>query len=223
MNRNISIVYKILTALVLLTGILLHLIKTDSIISMLSYYTFQSNIMCFFAFATYIIIEFREKYNKCKKGDIYYFFKGAMVIMIFITTVCYHIALSPQFEFDMGLKNTTDMYNNIANLIVHTIAPCLVILDYFLFEEKGNFKMCYPFLWLCIPFNYVLYVYVYASYGGTFYSIGGSEKFAYFFLDYIQIGINGVIKWMIVLTLGILIVSHLLVVVDRLLAKRIKK
>ena len=222
MKRNFSIAYKILTALILLTGITLNISKTSSVITLLSYYTFQSNIICFFSFVVFFVIEILEKYYKCKKGDIYYLFKGAIVIMIFITTFCYHIALAPQFQFDMGFKNTSDIYNKIANCIVHTIAPSLVILDYFLFDEKGRFKKFYPFLWLIFPYNYMLYVYMYASYGGKFYNIGGSDRFAYFFLDYVKIGINGVIKWLIIITLGILLASYMLVWIDKKLVKKIK-
>lgn len=222
LTRKFSVIYKILTALVLLTGITLNLSKTSNIVSLLSYYTFQSNIICFIAFVTYTVIEIREKSGKCIKGDMYYFVKGAVVIMIFITTFCYHIALAPQFDFDMGFKQTTDIYNKIANFFVHTLSPCLVILDYFLFDEKGNFKKYYPFLWLCFPLNYVLYVYIYASQGGTFYNIGGSQRFAYFFLDYIEIGVSGVIYWIIGMILGILLASYMLVIIDRILGKRSK-
>lgn len=222
MKRNISITYKILTALILLTGITLNLSKTSSVVSLLSYYTFQSNIICFFAFVSFSVIEIREKYNKCKKGDVYYVFKGAIVIMIFITTFCYHIALASKFEFDMGLNNTSDMYDKIANSIVHTIAPILVILDYFLFDEKGWFKNFYPFIWLFYPYNYVLYVYMYASHGGSFYNIGGSSRFAYFFLDYVEIGVNGVVKWIIIMTIGILIASYMLVLIDKMFVKKMK-
>ena len=220
MKRNISIIYKILTALILLTGVTLNISKTSSVISLLSYYTFQSNIICFFAFVTFSIIELRQKNSKCIKGDVYYLVKGAIVIMICITTVCYHIALAPQFEFDMGLKNTTDMYNMIANFIVHTLSPGLVILDYFLFDEKGWFKKYYPIIWICLPYNYVLYVYLYASQGGSFYNIGGSDQFGYFFLDYIKLGVFGVVKWIIIITLGILIVSYLLIIIDQILGKK---
>lgn len=173
----------------------------------------------FFSFIVFTIIEIRGKYNKCRKGDIYYLFKGAIVIMIFITTFCYNIALAPQFEFDMGFVKTTDLYNKVANAIVHSIAPGLIILDYFLFDEKGNFKMYYPFLWLFFPFDYVLYVYIYSSQGGNFYNIGGSNQFAYFFLDYIQIGVCGVIKWIIIITIGILIASYAFIIVDKILKR----
>lgn len=173
----------------------------------------------FFSFIVFTIIEIRGKYNKCRKGDIYYLFKGAIVIMIFITTFCYHIALAPQFEFDMGFVETTDLYNKVANTIVHSITPGLIILDYFLFDEKGNFKIYYPFLWLIFPCDYVLYVYIYSSQGGNFYNIGGSKQFAYFFLDYIQIGVCGVIKWIIIITIGILIASYAFIIVDKILKR----
>ena len=140
--------------------------------------------------------------------------------MIFVTTFCYHVALAPQFSFDMGFVKTTDLYNKIANSLVHTLSPCLVILDYFLFDEKGNLKKYYPFLWLICPFNYVFFVYMYAAKGGTFYGIGGSQRFGYFFLDYVEIGITGVVKWIIVMTLGILMASYLLIAIDKILEKK---
>lgn len=222
MKRKFSVIYKILTTLSILTGITLNLSKTSKVATLLSYYTFQSNIICFIAFAIYTVIELRESYCKCTKGDIYYLSKGAVVIMIFITTCCYHVALAPQFSFDMGFVYTTDLYNKIANFFVHTLSPCLVMLDYFLFDEKGNFKKFYPFLWLTFPLNYVFYVYIYAAQGGTFYGIGGSQRFAYFFLDYIELGVTGVAKWIIVMTLGVLIVSYILVTIDKILAKKNK-
>lgn len=218
MTRRISVIYKILTALALLTGIVLNLFKTTSAISLLSYYTLQSNILCFIAFISYSAMEIRNINKKCKKGDIYYLIKGAMIIMIFITALFYHIALVP-VGFTMELDKTF-IVKRIANFFVHTISPCLVILDYFLFDKKGKFKGYYPFLWLFFPFNYVIYVYFYASQGGTFYNIGGSNKFAYFFLDYIEIGIWGVVKWIIFMTIGILLVSYIVVVIDRKLGQK---
>lgn len=222
MKRKFSVIYKILTTLSILTGITLNLSKTSKVATLLSYYTFQSNIICFIAFVIYTVIELRESHCKCTKGDIYYLSKGAVVIMIFITTFCYHVALAPQFSFDMGFVYTTDLYNKIANFFVHTLSPCLVMLDYFLFDEKGNFKKFYPFLWLTFPLNYVFYVYMYAAQGGTFYGIGGSQRFAYFFLDYVELGVTGVAKWIIVMTLGVLIVSYILVTIDKILAKKNK-
>ena len=221
MFRKISTIYKILTTVSLFAGVLISLIKTSSTISLISYYTLQSNIICFVSFLSFSIIEIRNRNNEYEKNEVYYLFKGAITIMIFITMFYYYIALIP-FGFDMELANGPKWNKEIGNLLVHTFSPSLVILDYFLFDKKGKFKFYYPFLWLFFPLNYVMYVYFYASHGGTFYKIGGSERFAYFFLDYIKLGVYGVVKWLIVMTLVILVISFILVMIDRKLEKREK-
>jgi len=220
-TRKISVIYKILTTLSLLIGIILNLIKTTSVISLLSYYTLQSNIVCFIAFLSFSIYELININSNYKRSDIYYLIKGSLVILIFVTTVCYHIWLSP-LGFNMGPFEVDFEYRKIANVFVHTISPWLVIFDYFIFDEKENFKWFYPFLWLVFPLNYVIYVYIYVSYGGSFPAIGGSEHFPYFFLDYTQLGMIGVLKWIIGIVLLILIISYLLVFIDRKIFKKKK-
>ena len=102
-----------------------------------------------------------------------------------------------------------------ANLLVHTISPILVVMDYFLFDKKGHFKYFYSIIWLVIPLNYIVYVYTYGARGGKFFSIGGSKKFAYFFLDYEKIGYSGVAKWIAFMTVCILFLSIVLIFIDR--------
>ena len=221
MTRKNSAIYKILTAIALFTGVLLNLLKTSSAISLLSYYTSQSNIICLIAFICFSVMEIRDKEGKYKNSDIYYLVKGALIIMIFITTFFYHIALAP-FGFNMESLHRTLLIKKIANFFLHTCSPIMVILDYFLFDEKGNLKKYYPFIWILFPLNYVMYVYFYAAHGGTFFGIGGSERFAYFFLDYIELGVWGVVKWLAIILAGILLVSYLLVGIDKKLGKKKK-
>lgn len=218
MTRRISVIYKILTALTILTGILLNLINTTSVVSLLSYYTSQSNIICLIAFAIYSVMEIKNGENT-RRNDMYYFLKGALVIMISITAICYHIALAP-IGFNMTSLQETVTNKKIASSLLHTYSPILVIMDYFLFDKKGRFKNYYPFLWLIYPLNYVGYVYLYASQGGEFYGVGGSKRFAYFFLDYTKQGVEGVIIWIIVISILILLLSYGLVLLDKKLLKR---
>ena len=218
MTRKNSIIYKILTAAALFTGILLNLLKTSSAISLLSYYTSQSNIICCLAFICFSVMEIQDKERKYRSSDVYYLVKGALIIMIFLTTFCYHIALAP-FGFDMDLLHRDLLIKQIANFFLHTLSPVMVILDYFLFDEKGNLKKYYPFIWILFPLNYVAYVYFYAAHGGKFFGIGGSERFAYFFLDYVELGVWGVTKWIGIILLGLLLVSYLLIGIDKKLSK----
>ena len=221
MTRKLSVAYKILTSLILLTGISLNIYKTTSVVSLLSYYTSQSNIVCLIAFICYSVLEIR--YKDKERGEVYYLFKGEITISILITALCYHIALSEtgfNMEEQWSLKF---MYKKIANFILHTCSPLLVIFDYVFFDIKGNFKNYYPFIWLIFPLYYVCYVYIFAYCGGTFYGIGGSKQFAYFFLDYNINGLGYVIGWLIFMILGILMLSFLLVIIDKVLKKRNKR
>ena len=210
MRRKVSIVYKILVILSLAAGILINVMRTSSVSAILSYYTLQSNIICCIGFIGVLITELRKN----NKSDVYYLVKGAITIAILITGLTYALALAP-VGFEMDFKQKELASTAISNLLVHLISPSLVILDYFLFDEKGNFKWFYPLVWLFIPYDYLLYVYTYSSSGGTFYSIGGSKKFAYFFLDYEKIGISGVAMWIIGITACILLISYLLVYIDK--------
>lgn len=218
-QRIISLPYKILVVCLLITGIALNALNTKSVISLLSYYTLQSNIICLIAFICFVCLEVRKKPYKT---DIYYVIKGAIIIAILVTAVAYRVALAPnQFTMDSLQKSISNKV--IANLMVHTISPMLVIADYFLFDEKGKFKAIYPIFWLFFPLNYVVYVYLYSYKGGKFYSIGGSRNFAYFFLDYEVIGYMGVAKWLLLILVSIVVMSYVFCFLDYQLSRRKKK
>ena len=152
-EKKLSLFYKLLVLFSLLTGIVLNLVNTLSVIAILSYYTLQSNVICFFTFVG-ILIAILLKRNY-RKSEVYYLVKGGIVICIFITAVMYQIALMPYgFQMDYNFGN-----RYLANLLVHVISPLLVILDYFIFDCKGKFKWFYPIIWLFLPLNYIIYVY----------------------------------------------------------------
>ena len=214
-KKKISLCYKTLVCISLLSGIVLNLMHTKSVAALLSYYTLQSNILCLVAFSVFLFMELRHKRYK---NNIYYLIKGAIIIAISITAIVYRVALAP-VGFEMDSLQSAVSNKAFANLLVHTVSPILVILDYFLFDAKGKFKRYYPLIWLIIPSNYAIYVYTYSAHGGEFFNIGGSKQFAYFFLDYIKLGISGVAKWMIFILLSISAISYIFVWIDRKLAR----
>lgn len=210
-ERKVSIIFKLLVVMSLLAGILLNVVHTTSISAILSYYTLQSNIVCLIMFLG-IIIAIMSKNNY--RTSIYYLLKGDSTMAILITGITYQIALAPNnFYMDVSYAIQTERY--WANLLVHIVSPILVLLDYVLFDEKGNFKYYYPIIWLFLPLGYVIYVYSYSARGGSFYGIGGSREFAYIFLDYNQIGYAGVFKSIMIIAIVILLVSYIFVFLDR--------
>ena len=214
-QRRFSICYKIVIALLISIGISLNMLRTVSKISMVSYFTLQSNALCLCIFIGSIYLEIRDKNYKNNK---YYIVKGTMVISILLTGIIYQIGLLPNnFKMD-ALSNY--QITDIANLILHFLAPILVLMDYIIFDEKGHFKIYYPLFWLSFPIFYLIYVYVYGNLGGSFFNIGGSDKYAYFFLDYEVIGYIGVLRWCILILIGIEVLSYLLVFIDWLISKK---
>ncbi len=215
-RRTLSYFYRILLIASLSTGIILNVIDTTSVSAILSYYTLQSNIICL-AFFVFILIVSAVK-DDYQESDVYHLVKGCITIIIAITGLVYAIALGP-IGFDMQI-DTSGLKNFMSNFLVHRLSPILVILDYFFFDKKGKFKFYYPFLWLIIPLNYLMYVYTYSANGGKFFGIGGSRKYAYFFLDYTQIGYTGVAWAIVIMVIFILVISFLLVIVDRVVGRR---
>jgi len=219
-KRKISFVYRLLVIVSLSSGIALNLYHTTSVASMLSYYTLQINVMCLIAFIIFEIADIAKR--NYRKHELYYAVKGTLIVAVSIMAIVYKIALAPN-NFAMDSLQKCIENKQIANFLVHELSPILVMFDYFLFDDKGNFKLYYPIIWLFVPLNYVVYVYSYSAGGGNFYGLGGSREFAYFFLDYKQIGYLGVFKWMSFMTILILVLGCVFVFIDNKLAKRQKK
>ena len=215
MNKRLYFIYRFLTIASLACGLILNLINTYSPSTLMAYYTMQSNLLCLLVFIFFPMIMKNHK-------NLYYIGKGAITIAILLTATIYLVALLPN-DYSMCTTSTVAgviTSKAIGNLLVHVISPICVTLDYFLFDEKGNFNLYYPWLWLIIPLMYVGFVYIFHSKGKYFYGIGGSRNFAYFFLDYQKIGIKGVVGWIIGISIFVILLGYLLFYIDKKLAKK---
>lgn len=219
-KRRFSDAFKAATIVCCLTGVLSNLIRTTSIESILSFYTMQSNIFVLLVYLGIVIIK-RFKPN-LETTDLYYFLKGATVMVIMLTFIVYVISLQPA-SFAMDVKTSSSNIFRFSNIFVHFLTPIMVLLDYLLCDEKGHFKLRYPFLWYLFPAMYPIYVYTYSSMGGRFFGIGGSKKYAYFFLDIDKLGVFGVFKYIIFISLCFIFLCYVLILVDKLLSKRKEK
>ncbi len=208
-KRTVS--YRLILIVSLLSGILLNLCNTNSALYLISYYTLQSNVLCLIIFSVIFIFDCTQ-YNY-HENTLYYIIKGMATTAIMLTAIVYFIALLPN---DFVMYTSPKILKLIGNALVHIISPIMVIIDYILFDKKGNFKLFYPLIWLYFPLQYVCFVYIYNAGGGHFYNIGGSRDFAYFFLDYNKIGKKSVLMWVISIAVGILILGYILIIIDKL-------
>lgn len=217
-KRKVSFVYRLFLIASLLGGIILSLKNTIFVKYLLSYYTMQSNIICFITFFVFLIGDILKYDYRNRKW--YPILKGAITIAILLTFVIYLSTLLPnRFLMYQVSINRNLIGKKIGNWLVHGISPILVIGDYF-FDEKGKCKNYYPIYWILFPILYVCFVY---SKKGHFYGIGGSRKYGYFFLDPDKVGTTGVILWITGIIIGILIVGYLFVFFDQKLAKKEQK
>ena len=218
-QRIFSFAFKVITTVICLTGTIANIIDATSLISTFSFYTMQSNLFVLCFYIGYIIIGiFNPNIEKTKT---YYKLKGAVIMAILLTFVVYNISLQP-LDFLMDVRTSSSNILDFTNIFVHFLTPILVFLEYLIFDEKGNFKNSYIPYWCILPALYPIYVYIYASLGGRFFGIGGSSKYAYYFLDFEKIGINGVFGYLLFITVCFIIVSLLLVKLDSFLKKRKK-
>ena len=203
-KRRFSFAFKVTIILCCLIGILSNLIKTTSLASIFSFYTMQSNLLVLvFYIGFFIAKKFKPNFDST---NMYYILKGAIIMAILLTFIVYNISLQ-KLDFMMDVRTSSSNILNFSNLFVHFITPILVFLDYIIFDEKGKFKPKYIPIWCIFPALYPIYVYTYA----------------YFFLDIDKIGVDGVIGYLLLFTIGFITISFLLVKIDGLLRKRKEK
>lgn len=159
------------------TGVTLQFIHSINFLGTLSYYTVLSNLFVLFLFI-YILYYYDIKQHE--KSDCYSILKGSATVGIFLTFVVYHFILRPIL---LSTESTYSPYS-ASDLLVHYIVPIMTILDYIIFDTKGDYKRSFLKYWMIFPIAYILYVYLYVLLGGTFPSFEQESSFPYFFLDY---------------------------------------
>ncbi|MDD8049624.1 MAG: Pr6Pr family membrane protein [Thomasclavelia sp.] len=163
-----SILFKVLLVIIGIIGILgqLQVFERKLNLSMLSYFTVLSNLAVIVYFIIDIVfIIFHEK-------TFSYTIKYMLMMAITVTGLVAHFMLTMSFSFN----NMT----SFSFLIVHYIIPIMTVLDWLIFDEKGNMKLFDPFKWTIAPLIYALGVFIIASMSNNFFN---GNRFPYPFLD----------------------------------------
>ena len=218
-GRLLSIIFKAVLAIGCLAGLVLNLVQTKNPVSLLSYYTIQSNLVCLVLFAILLILEIKAssklKPRAWQDRPWLSLLKGGCTVYILLTFLVYNFMLAPS----IAEVSTSYQLFSMPDLLVHYFSPLMVLLDYFLFDRKGRFKAVYPLGWALLPLAYLFYVFVFVSLGGRFYYGGYASKYPYFFLNIDKLGLAGVGKWILFIAAGYLLLSYVLTAIDYLLGK----
>lgn len=215
-NMYLKQIYRLLFLFLCEAGILLQYaaLSQGGNAAMLScYYTILSNILCFVYFAVLVVAQ-RKKENPLVKGSV--------TMCIAVTGLVYHFMLNGVMEANADQISPVLL---AGNLLVHYVVPVMVVLDYFLFFPKGQYKSLYPIAWLVLPYLYFGFVLLRAEISDSLFSgFGGAKsRFPYPFLDVDLYGWDKVLLIVLGITVAFLALGYIAYVIDRLLGKSRKR
>lgn len=184
MYKELSVILKLSIFVGGVFGVIKHISFLDNPIILLCYFTLISNLCCAFMSLICAILIMK---GYSLKSKLYFKLKGSFLMMIYITHFVFTFVLAPQFKV-AGIKDVPPMFTDISNMFVHYITPWAFIIDYLLFDTKGNFVYTDSFIWVFSCLLYAPFAYTRIWLGGSF-DLGVGNKYPYFFLDYETYGI----------------------------------
>ena len=217
-SNRINLIFRITYLFICGFGIVRHLSLHDKIknINMLSYFTIQSNIVCFFVMLCSIGHSFisirRKMYHNYAR--VHLFLKGLALVMITITFLTYNLVLTGTgFSMTKGFSAGLSLNDKI----VHFIVPALTWIEFLVFQPKGSFKVVDPLRWLLAPVCYFIFIMIKARYvKPATYGIG-IKRYPYFFMDVETYGPWYVIKYVLIFTVVTLIIGYIIRTIDFIL------
>ncbi len=220
-NRMASLIYKLVIIFVCFVGLLMNSGFLNGTFAgyVLLYYTIESTLFCLIFYTVATIITALNIQNTGKVGVVRFapHFKGAVVMSMILNMLVYFFILADStiaFSSPFAL---------ISNMLVHFVAPIMVIVDWAIFDRKGLFNGSDPLIWLSIPFIYYAIVMI-ASEPHLFYvEYYGGVHYPYRFINPEIIGWAPVLVNVGLLTAAYLAFGYILLAIDRLLGIQAKK
>lgn len=215
-NTYFKQIYRLLFLFLCEAGIVLQYaaVSKDGNAAMLTcYYTILSNMVCFLYFAVLVVAQ-RKKENPLLKGSV--------TMCIAVTGLVYHFMLNGVMEANAEKVSPVLLAGNI---LVHYVVPAMVVLDYFLFFPKGQYKSLHPIAWLVLPYLYFGFALLRAEISDTRFSgFGGAKsRYPYPFIDVDLYGWDKVLLIVLGITVAFLALGYIAYVIDRLLGKSRKR
>ncbi|MBQ6814697.1 MAG: Pr6Pr family membrane protein [Lachnospiraceae bacterium] len=217
-SNKINLIYRVVYLFICGLGVVNHLSLDDKVrnINMLSYFTIQSNIICFFVMLCSIFHSFasvrRGRYHDYAR--VHLFLKGLALVMITITFLTYNLVLT-----GTGFSMTTGFSAALSfnDRIVHFIIPAMTWIEFLLFQPKGGFKIYDPFKWLLAPVIYFIFIMIKARYVSPATYGVGIKRYPYFFMDVETYGVWYVVKYVLIFTVATLAISYVIRTIDFIL------
>lgn len=165
----------------------------ETSIRFFSFFTILTNSLV----AIYFTLSILKKKNIDKPGTL-----TAVTVYITIVGIVYQIILRPIWK-PTGLQM-------IVNELLHSVIPLLVILFWYLYEEKKSLTYKQLPMWLIYPFVYLLYILVRGSI---------SNFYPYPFVDVANLGFAKVLSNSAILMLVFISIAALFITLGKIFKK----
>lgn len=178
-----------------------------------TYFTFLSNLLVLIFFLIIWIKTIKDVIIKDENvgyNTHLIKIKGIATLCITVTGLVYAFTLADY---------TSKSNYTFQNLSQHYFIPVMVVLDYFLFDEKGHIKWYTPLIWVACAISYLPYIFVRAAILGPNTDL---VRYPYFFLDIDLLGVGGVVLWCIGLLVFFSILAYLNYLFDYKYSKKQK-
>lgn len=166
------------------------------VIRYFSYFTEYSNILVMLWFLNKSILNERIKF--LNKESV----KGALTLYIIVAGIVFFLVLNKTWNQEGIVK--------LQSYILHGFAPIAFMLDWIIFDEKGNYKYKDIKLWIIFP---VVYLFV-ALFIGKMIGV-----YPYPFLDLNKISVLEFFNYLVYLVIAFIGLALLIVTIDKLLYK----
>ena len=107
-------------------------------------------------------------------------------------------------------------------VVLHYVVPIMTLLDWVLFDKKGQMPAWGPFAWTSLLLGYFAFVMVAVGVFGLYMgggTTGDVTAYPYTFLDPSIAGVGGVVGFAGAVTAGVVVLGYVLFGLDRLLAR----
>ena len=150
--------------------------------------------------------------NKRKAGDAPSAMFEGMLIVAFVIQGVASISCTINDEYLPGL-------NGFAAVVAYYVLPVLALLDWCLFDKKGQWRAADPFYWLALPLSYSAMIILTAN----ILPSSAALRYPIPFLDYNTYGLWEMLGWLAFVGLLVLIFGYILVLLDAFMGGVISK
>lgn len=209
MSTKLSYLFKGFIALAAIIGILFQCEVGTPQFSLASFrmFTTLSNLAVALFFISYLVIYSSKKNITKKEKTIINYFKFLISMSITLTGLVAHFMLRDMFT-------NMDMQAKIGLTLLHYVVPISTVLDWLIFDEKGNTDSKMPLFATSFPIIYVVISMITAQF------MTGDNRYPYPFLNIDMLGVTAVCINIILLAIAFLTVGYLAVWLDHKLTKK---